>query len=205
MSGYISGELPVPSAPVMSPDGTLTRVWRTYLTLLSNRTGGAAGAITPSASTIASLVVGLAATATPLVEGIGAVGISTLYARQDHVHPTLGKKASATLPWIGGIVANGTFPFSVEGTLPFGFTVNSMTWTVGTSGGSFTANVQIIHSGVAVSITGLAAVNVNSSTRTITPATAANTVLTGDGVQVVVTATSGAPTGGFLCLNLTRT
>lgn len=36
----------------------------------------------------AAFVVGQVATATPLIDGTGAVGTSLLYARQDHVHPT---------------------------------------------------------------------------------------------------------------------
>jgi hypothetical protein len=43
MSGNLSMELPVPDAVLVTPDGRATRILRTYLQILSARTGGSAG------------------------------------------------------------------------------------------------------------------------------------------------------------------
>jgi hypothetical protein len=114
-------------------------------------------------------------------------------------------EGSVTLGWPGGaIVAPGTYLFAF--TAPFGFRIDSLDWTVGSAPGTaFVANVQIVHAGVATSVTGLSAVVVNAAPKSRTPATAANTVLTGDGVQVVLSAVTGGPTDAALALNFTRT
>lgn len=97
----------------------------------------------------------------------------------------------------GTVLLAGTFFFTIAA--PFPFLVDSMTWRAGT--GSFTANVKI----GATSITGLSAVNVNSSTPTTTAASAANAVAEGDVVSVVVTSPTSSPTDCVLQLNFTRT
>ena len=57
--------------------------------------------------------------------------------------------------------------------------------------GSFTAQVTIN----GTSVTGLAALNVNSSTGTLTPATGANTLAVGNKVSVTVSALTSSPVG----------
>jgi hypothetical protein len=113
-------------------------------------------------------------------------------------------EGSVTLGWPGGaIVAPGTYLFAF--TAPFGFTIDSLDWTVGSAPGTaFVANVQIVHGGVTTSVTGLSAVTVNAAMKSRTLA-AANTVLAGDGVQVAISAVTGSPTDAALALNFTRT
>jgi len=111
---------------------------------------------------------------------------------------------SVTRAWNGGeIVVAATYQIAY--TVPFALTISSMDSSVGSVGGSsFTANVQIVHAGVATSVTGLAAVAVNSATKTNTLATASNVASAGDGIQIVITAPAGNPTDAILCLNFSR-
>jgi len=51
-----------------------------------------------------AFVVGQAGSATPIVDGTATVGISTRFARQDHVHPTDTSRASAASPTLSGTV-----------------------------------------------------------------------------------------------------
>jgi parallel beta-helix repeat protein len=61
-------------------------------------------------------VDGQAATATPLIDGTGAVGNSLLYARQDHVHPTDTTRAPVASP---AFTTQATSPlFTTSGTAP---------------------------------------------------------------------------------------
>jgi hypothetical protein len=100
------------------------------------------------------------------------------------------------LAWdTGAVVANDTVYFVYDA--PYNGTINSMTWFTGA--GSFTANVQIN----GISVTGLAAVNVNTATATTTNATAANTFTIGQRIGVVITAATGSPTDALLSLNVT--
>lgn len=59
----------------------------------------------------------------PLIDGVGAAGISTLYSRGDHVHPsdisltTVAVSAADTdIPWPTGASSNATIALSVTGT-----------------------------------------------------------------------------------------
>ena len=114
-------------------------------------------------------------------------------------------EGSVTLGWNGGaIVAAGTYQFAF--TAPFGFTIDSLDWIVGSVGGTaFVATVQIVRAGAATPVSGLAGVAVNSLAKSRSLATGANTVFAGDGVQVALGAVSGSPTDAVLCLNFTRT
>jgi hypothetical protein len=53
-------------------------------------------------------VIGQAATAAPVADGTAAVGVSNLYARQDHVHPTDTTRAPLASPTFTGIPAAPT-------------------------------------------------------------------------------------------------
>jgi hypothetical protein len=53
-------------------------------------------------------------------------------------------------------------------------------------------------------VTGLSAVAVSSATSANAAATAANTVTAGQAITVVISATTGSPTGGNLQINGTR-
>lgn len=56
-----------------------------------------------------AFVIGQAASVTPLVDGVAAVGTSLRYARQDHIHPTDTTRAPVDNPTFTGTVAsNGT-------------------------------------------------------------------------------------------------
>ncbi len=68
-------------------------------------------ATTQVAST--AFVTGQAASANPLVDGVAAVGVSTRYARQDHVHPTDTTRAPLASPALTG---TPTAPTAVAGT-----------------------------------------------------------------------------------------
>lgn len=98
----------------------------------------------------------------------------------------------------GAVVANGTI--IVVRKAPFAFSIGSLDYEVGSAGGSFTVAV-VINS---TNVTGLSAVAVSSATSANALATAANTVNAGDKVSIVITATSGSPTGANLQINGTR-
>jgi hypothetical protein len=109
---------------------------------------------------------------------------------------TARNAARMQLAWdTGAVVTNDTVYFVYDA--PYAGTINSMTWFTGA--GSFTANVQIN----GTSVTGLAAVNVNSATATTTTATAANIFTAGQRIGVVITAATGSPTDALLSLNVT--
>lgn len=98
----------------------------------------------------------------------------------------------------GAIVANGTI--IVLRKSPFPFTINSLDYEVGSAGGSFTVAVVIN----ATNVTGLSAVAVSSATSANATASAANSVVAGDKLSVIISATSGSPTGANLQINGTR-
>lgn len=56
-----------------------------------------------------AFVLAQAASATPLVDGTGAVGTSTRYARGDHVHPTDTSRAPTASPTFTGTVTSPHF------------------------------------------------------------------------------------------------
>ncbi len=56
------------------------------------------------------------ATATPLMDGTAAVGTSTKYARQDHVHPTDTSRAPATHEHSASEITSGTLGVARGGT-----------------------------------------------------------------------------------------
>lgn len=95
----------------------------------------------------------------------------------------------------GAIVQNDTIYLAYDA--PYAGTINSLIYFAGT--GSFTANVQIN----GVSVTGLGAVNVNSSTPATTNANAANIFTAGQRISVVITGATGAPTDAVLSANVT--
>jgi hypothetical protein len=169
--------------------------------------------------------VPVASSTTPVMDGTAAVGTGTTWARADHVHATDTSRYAATNPSgyqtaaqvaaavvagtgtpvafgidfsQGAVVVNGTI--TVIAKAPFALTINSMDYRVGSAGGSFTVAVQI----AGVSVTGLSAVVVSSATSSNAAATAANTVTAGQAITVVISATSGSPTGGNLQINGTR-
>jgi hypothetical protein len=170
-------------------------------------------------------VVPVASALTPIMDGTAAIGVGTAWARSDHVHPTDTSRYAAANPSgyqtasqvstavvasvgspvaipiefsQGAIVANGTITVLMKS--PFAFTLNSMDYKVGTAAGSFTVAVQI----AGAPITGLSAVAVSSASVLNAAATAANAVAAGQALSVVISATTGSPTGANLQLNGTR-
>jgi hypothetical protein len=111
-----------------------------------------------------------------------------------------GDKATLMVTFAQGtVVQNGTIVLQLKA--PYGFTIDSLDYDVGSAGGSFTANVQI----GSTSVTGLSAVAVSSGTSANVTASAANTVVAGNKISVIISSATGSPTGGTLNLNLTRT
>lgn len=89
-------------APLASPAFTGTPSMPTGTT---GTTQAANDSSTKLATT--AFVVGQAGTATPVINGTGAVGTSLLYARQDHVHPSDTSRAPTASPTFTGTI---TFP-----------------------------------------------------------------------------------------------
>jgi hypothetical protein len=169
--------------------------------------------------------VPVASSLSPVMDGTATVGVGTTWARSDHVHPTDTSRYAATNPSgyqtaaqvaaavvasvgtpvafgidfsQGAVVVNGTI--IVIQKAPFALTINSMDYAVGSAGGSFTVAVKI----AGTNVTGLSAVAVSSATSANAAATAANTVTAGQTITVVISATTGSPTGGNLQINGTR-
>jgi hypothetical protein len=124
----------------------------------------------------------------------GGTGSTTAAAARTALGLSTG---SASLQWGGGlVVANGTYYLTIYA--PYAGTITSMDYFTGN--GSFTANVQI----AGVSVTGLSAVLVNSATNTNTVASAANVFNAGQAVSVIITGSTGSPTGVVLNLRITK-
>lgn len=98
----------------------------------------------------------------------------------------------------GAVVVNGTI--TVVTKAPFALTITSLDYTAGGAGGSFTVAVQI----AGVSVTGLSAVAVSSASVLNAAATGANAVAAGQAITVVISGTSGSPTGSNLQINGTH-
>jgi hypothetical protein len=202
-----------------------------YAPLASPTFTGAPAAPTASANdnttklATTAYVIGQASGTTPLIDGTAAAGSALVWARGDHVHPTDTSRYAATNPSgyqtaaqvAAAVVASTGTPVAfgidfsqgavvVNGTIiviqkaPFALTINSMDYAVGSAGGSFTVAVKI----AGTNVTGLSAVAVSSATSANAAATAANTVTAGQTITVVISATTGSPTGGNLQINGTR-
>ena|ERR1700720_4722994 len=103
-----------PPPPIANRDPTLNR-WLLELTAILNGNTYDLGVLTaPTApvgtntsqiATTAFVIAnaGSPATAVPLVDGIGTVGVSLQYARQDHVHPTDASRAPLASPALTGV------------------------------------------------------------------------------------------------------
>lgn len=150
---------------------------------------------TPTAATstnttqIAStaFVLGQVATATPLVDGTGAVGTSLLYARQDHVHPTDTSRVattttiSTTSPLTGGgdLSANRTFAIPAATTSVSGY-LTSTDWNTFNGKGSGTVtSVTFTGDGVLLSSTPSTAVTTTGTLTATLLTQTANKVLAG--------------------------
>jgi hypothetical protein len=81
--------------------------------------------------------------------------------------------------------------------MPYAGTINTLKYFTGN--GSFTVTYQIN----GVTVTGLSAIAVSSSTPATAPATALNTFAAGDNVSVVITGSTGSPTDALLSLAVT--
>ena len=87
----------------------------------------------------------------------------------------------------------------------FAGTIDSILYRVGgVAGSSFVINVQIMRAGTATSVTGLAAITVNSNTYTPAAATAARAFVANDIIQVTITGATNSPSGGTLFIITTR-
>ena len=97
----------------------------------------------------------------------------------------------------GAIVENGTYTLIADA--PYPLTIVGLNHLAGTTGMSFTANVQ----NGGASVTGLNAVAVTATAGTAT-ATGNTAVAGGGSVTVTITGAAGSPTGGRLVLRFTR-
>jgi hypothetical protein len=111
-----------------------------------------------------------------------------------------GANVSLTLSWSGGTtVTDGTYLFT--GTAAYAFDIGSLDASVGSAGGTITAELR----NAGVDVGGLGAVSVTAPAKTRFLASGANfSVLAGSTVDVVLTVT-GAPTDAFLVLNGVKT
>lgn len=132
----------------------------------------------------------------------GGASLDRVTALQTKNYVRKGDHPFGLIAWQqGAIVANGTVTLVYKA--GYGFTVDSLDYL--TANGSFTANVQIVHSGTTTSVTSLAAVAVSSATAANVASTGANTVVAGDTLQITITSTASSPTGAVLNVNCTRT
>lgn len=123
---------------------------------------------TDAAST--AFVIGQAATATPLIAGTAAVGVSTRFARADHVHPASFPKVVAEVHLTGqttSINATAAYTPAAEGVF---LVCMQLYWKVASSGGSVLGAVTFWTPN---SVTAIASTN-------ITAASAANLNIEGD-------------------------
>lgn len=78
------------------------------------------------------------ATAAPLMDGTAAVGTSTKYAREDHVHPTDTSRAAASHVHSASDITSGTLGVARGGTGTASFTANSVVMSGTTTTGALT-------------------------------------------------------------------
>lgn len=97
-----------------------------------------------------------------------------------------------------GGIADGTF---MVAKMPYPFTITSMDYNVGSGGGSFTVALQ--NNGV--SIGGLSAVAVSSSTTANATATSGNTGAAQADITAVISSTTGSPVNAWINVRGTRT
>lgn len=110
--------------------------------------------------------------------------------------PTLFAGA-ATVAWQGGAITSaGTYVFVVKWPWATGIIDSISYYTGGTVSPSFAATVQI----AGVTVTGLSAVAVNSSTPATTNASGANTVVAGQIVTLVISSVVGLPSNAAVQL-----
>lgn len=108
-------------------------------------------------------------------------------------------KMALTLNWGGGMpVSAGTYVFA--GTAAYAFVIGSLDASVGSAGGTITANVR----NAGNSVGGLGAAAITLAGKTNFPASAANALVTAGATVDVVLALTGSPAGAFLSLNGTK-
>jgi hypothetical protein len=108
-------------------------------------------------------------------------------------------KLALTLGWGGGMaVTPGTYVF--VGTAAYPFVVTSLDASVGSAGGTITANVR----NAGNSVGGLGAAAITLAGKTNYPASAANALVMAGATIDVVLALTGSPAGAFLSLNGTK-
>lgn len=101
----------------------------------------------------------------------------------------VGGPVGITYNWAGGaVVTNGTYV--IELSCPFAFTINSLSFVVGSSGGFFT--MTIVNAGV--NITGLTNITCSSSILNQVFATGNNVVAVGNRLSIIVSGVNGSPT-----------
>jgi hypothetical protein len=128
--------------------------------------------------------------------GTGATALGTSSFSLDGSTLVARNKGKLQAQWVmGAVLTADTFYFAYSA--PYGGTINSMTYLVGT--GSFTVAVNI----AGTPVTSLSAVTVNSATPATTNATGANTFTAGQIISGVVSSPSGSPTDALLILDVT--
>lgn len=101
-------------------------------------------------------------------------------------------------------VANGTVP---AGILPWaqGTVVGCHYYTGGTASPSFTAQVAIGVSGTFTAVTGCNAMSVSSTTPATATATANNTFVAGNALEVIISGVSGTPNTALIQIDIQTT
>ena len=96
------------SATAAAGSATTSTTQAGISTTQATNAAGSATAAATSATNAASAVQSAAGTATPLINGAAAVGTSTLWSHQDHVHPTDTTRAPLASPALTGTPTSTT-------------------------------------------------------------------------------------------------
>jgi hypothetical protein len=174
-SGLIlaNGGLTVPVAETATFSGAVIAAAATSFTVPT-------AAVNTNSTAVAStaFVVGQAATVAPVIDGAATVGVSLLYARQDHVHPTDTSRAPTANPTFTGTVgaaainASGQISTTVAGS---GLTVKGGTnakigvatlvaGTVTVANTAVTANSRIFYNQQSGALTGIVTIAITAGT-----------------------------------------
>ncbi len=133
----------VPVAPTAATDTNTTQVATTAFVMGQTSTkaniesptftgtpSGATAAVNTNTTQLATtaFVLGQASSANPAVNGSVAVGTSTKFSREDHVHPTDTTRAPTASPTFTG---NVTTSGQIYSPLPANITTNAIDWNLG--------------------------------------------------------------------------
>ena len=134
-----------------------------------------------------AMVLAQAGSATPLIDAtVAVVGVSTRFARQDHVHPTDTTRAQKSqTDFISGIIKTGAnADFRVVEKIPFGATITSISGK--TASGTITLTFKINTTAITTGV-----VSATSSQSSVTPS-AANVMVATDALVITGSSNSSA-------------